>query len=83
MGGTCTGACVWGCVSGCQLALIEEGKLSLHFLPFPQEGTHTPLNLKPKAAALRPGVSDRPKCRQLSHTPHQSPLFGGRWLHLA
>ena len=36
----------------------EKGRL--HFLPFPQEGTHTPLNLTPEAAASRPGVSDRP-----------------------
>lgn len=53
--GMCLGGCVW------VPAYPDRGeKVRFHFLPFPQEGTHTPLNLTPAAAASRPGVSDRP-----------------------
>lgn len=45
---------------GSQLTPTGGEKVRFHFLPFPQEGTHTPLNLTPAAAASRPGVSDRP-----------------------
>lgn len=68
MGGTSAGGHVFGSVCVCGggggggvPAYPDRGeKGRLHFLPFPQEGTHTPLNLTPEAAASRPGVSDRP-----------------------
>lgn len=61
-------------------------KVWLHFLPFPQEGTHTPLNLTPKAAASRPGAADRPNWLLPPHAGTRLlgggvvvPV-GGRWL---
>lgn len=75
MGGTCTWACVWGCV-WVPVYPNQEEKVRLHFLPFPQEGTHTPLNLTPKAAASRPGVSDRPSWLPPPHTQPWAPARG-------
>lgn len=75
MGGTCTWACVWGCVWVPAYPNQEE-KVRLHFLPFPQEGTHTPFNLTPKAAASRPEVSDRPTLAPAA--PHTA-LGPGSW----
>lgn len=75
VGGTCTWACVWGCVW--VPAYPNRGeKVRLHFLPFPQEGTHTPLNLTPTAAASRPGVSDRPSWLPPHHTRPWAPAPG-------
>lgn len=51
--------CVWGGKGVWAPAYPSRAeKVRLHFLPFPQEGTHTPLNLTPKAAASRPGVAE-------------------------
>lgn len=47
--------CVWGGVRSVPL-YSKHKESQIHFLPFPQEGTHTLLNLTPAAAASRPGV---------------------------
>lgn len=67
---------VFGCVCGSQLIPRPGREIRLHFLPFPQEGTHTPLNLTPKAAASRLGVSDRPDRLPLPHTRPWGPASG-------
>lgn len=84
MGGTCIWAFVWG---GVPPAYPDPGgKVWLHFLPFPQEGTHTPLNLTPKAAASRPGAAHRPNWLLPPHAGTRLlgggvvVLVGGRWL---
>lgn len=59
-------------------------KVRLHFLPFPQEGTHTSLNLTPKAAAWRSGVANRPHWLPPPHARTRllgvGAGVGGRWL---
>lgn len=61
------------CVCGVPASPDRGEKGRLHFLPFPQEGTHTPLNLTPERATSRPGVSDRPTG---SRRPTLSPGIG-------
>lgn len=59
-------------------------EVRLHFLPFPQEGTHTSLNLTPKAAAWRLGAADRPHWLPPPHAWTRllgvAAGGGGRWL---
>lgn len=87
-GGTVGGTCIWAFVWGGVPPAYPDpgGKVWLHFLPFPQEGTHTPLNLTPKAAASRPGAAHRPNWLLPPHAGTRLlgggvvVLVGGRWL---